>query len=229
MIKLSASLIKDYLSCPKKAYYRINFPEQAVQTEEMVAGIIVHEILEQYWMNRVLALKSIDEKIKKYNLSNDYLKNNIKICINNFFNSFHYLTSNTDEIEKYFKIPYSKDVTLVGKMDRITKDSVVIDWKTSPKNMGNFISNDLQFIIYYKAYTILYSKEPRNVFYISLLKNKIVEFVPDNNYIEELWNIIIPDLAIKIKNKEFNHTGLFNDSCRNCQYQTICFKELNKI
>ncbi len=228
MIRLSYSLIRDYLSCPKRAYYRINFPEQSVQTEEMITGIIVHEILERYWTNRILAINSIDELIKKYNLSSDYLKNNIKICINNFFNNLHYLVNTGDDIEKFFRIPFNKDI-MVGKFDRVTKDGVIIDWKTSPKTMGNFISNESQFIIYYRAYQIMYGKEPTHIFYVSLLRNKIVEFIPDWKLINELWDVVIPNIANEIRNKNFTRAGLFNDSCKNCQFQAICFKELNNL
>ena len=46
-VRLSASLIRDYIVCPKRAYYRLYEPEQAIADAPTNIGIIVHALLEK--------------------------------------------------------------------------------------------------------------------------------------------------------------------------------------
>jgi len=177
VIRLSASLIKDYLSCRKKGFYRINHPEQAIKTDDMIIGEIVHKVIEEDWNKDMLFALEHAQKIKEgYNIVDPDPKrlNRLNRCIKNFFINFKYLIRNDDEIEKFFRVPFLEDIAIMtGKMDRVTKDVIIIDWKTGgtfPKS----IDNDIQFIIYYISYKQIYKEYPKKVFFVSLDKGKLI-------------------------------------------------------
>lgn len=225
MIKLSASSIKDFLSCPMKMHYRMTYSGQSIMSEEMIAGLIVHEIVEKYWDNKDKAFREVYTLINKYNLDSENMEGRIKICLSNFFRDFVLVLSEKDSIEQNFKVNY-KGNNIVGRFDRVTKDGIIIDWKTSPKDNDRFLSSDIQFIIYKKAYELLYKKEPKSIWYVSLLKNKIFPFVNDTSYTREFWDVIYPETVSKINKKEFTRRGLFTGACHYCSYGVQCFKEL---
>lgn len=231
MIRLSASLIKDYISCRKKAFYRLTQPEQAVPSEDMVIGSIIHKILESGWdSNYSESLEYARSLLAEYNLLGISTKkiDKIDLSLKNYFNIFSSLVSKDDLIEYSFQIQYNSDAILVGKFDRITKDGVVIDWKTESVTPSS-VDRDIQYIIYYCSYKKLFEKEPKKVLNISLINGKIVEFIPDEYYIKELYNFIIPDIISEIKSNKYIRNGLFNRACNICQFNSICFKELRNL
>lgn len=231
MIRLSASFIKDYISCSKKAFYRLTQPEQAIPSEDMVIGSIIHKILESRWdSNYSEASEYAMSLLAEYNLLGIDTKkiDKINLSLKNYFNIFSSLVSKDDLIEYFFKIQYNPDVILVGRFDRITKDGVVIDWKSESVTPSN-IDRDVQYIIYYCSYKKLFDKEPKKILNISLITGKIVEFTPDEYYITELYNFIIPDIISEIKSNKYVRNGLFNRACNKCQFNSICFKELRNL
>jgi len=231
MIKLSASLIKDYLSCQKKGYYRINHPELSISTDEMIIGDVVHKVLENCWdKDKKTSIEYANYLLSKYNILDPTFKSIDKInrSITNFFGNFIYLLSKGDKIELNFEIPYLPnlgEVLIKGKIDRVNKDGCIFDWKTTLKIPKN-IDNDIQFIVYYMSYITLYKEPPKKVFYASLISGKLIEFQPKSYYINYLYNNIIPSLIDDIKRGKFERTGLFNNSCLNCQFQVDCWKNL---
>lgn len=223
MIKLSASLIKDFLVCPGKAYYRVYQPEQAEQTNAMTVGTIVHEIIETCWMDRDKAINKIDEKINEYNIYTGADK--IYKCINNFFEMFSGVLTEEDIIEQYFKIPYKDDVFLTGRIDRI-HNTVIFDWKTSSSEPDD-ITKDIQFILYDLAYKKLYGKPPGAVVYVSLMKKKLHHYEPNPIIVSEFENHIIPHVIESIREKKFTRTGLFGyKSCLFCSFSNACHTDL---
>lgn len=233
-IRLSASMIKDFLSCERKAYYRMNKPEEQEQTYQMAVGSIVHDTLEKYWNNYDKAIEVAENKIKEYNLKRG--TSNVFRSLVNFFEHFTYLVKEDDTIEQYFKIPYEMnhwgefDFSLVGKFDRVTKDGIIIDWKTGSL-VPTDISGDIQFILYEYAYTKLYGEKPRRMFYVSLPTQKIIQYTPNEALIKEFITVTLPyvadSLAYNIKNNNFIRTGLFGYKiCNNCPFVNVCYKEI---
>lgn len=227
-LRLSASMIKDFLSCQKKAYFRLNAPEEQEQTYQMAVGSIVHDTLEKYWNDYDKAIEFADNQIKRYNL-----KRGVSVVyksLGNFFDNFTYLVHDTDEVERYFKVPYSAEVNLVGKFDRITKDGVLIDWKTGGI-VPTDISSDAQFILYEYAYKKIFGDYPKRIFYVSLPSVKIIPYERNEALANQLFNEVIPyvieNLSYNIKNNSFVRNGLFGyKTCDNCPFSDICYKEI---
>jgi CRISPR/Cas system-associated exonuclease Cas4 (RecB family) len=225
MLSLSASSLKDFLKCSKMFYYRVNSSEESVATSEMLAGSIVHKIIEEHKIGQIVSEDKVDRLISEYKLVDLTLKKRIESCLRVFFKDYENLISDRDYVEYNFKLPLSKGVRLTGKIDRITPDGLLIDWKTGgyvPKS----IDDDLQFIIYYWAYNKLFGSDPNKVFYIALLKNKMLEFNYNQPYFEQLFNSTIPSVVTKIKNKEYFRDGLDNNACKYCSYMTTCWKDM---
>lgn len=227
-LRLSASMIKDFLSCDRKAYYRLNQPEEQEQTYQMAVGSIVHNVLEEAWNDYDKAIELAESKIKQYNLKRG--SSIVFKSIVSFFDHFTYLVNEDDTIEEYFKIPYADDITLVGKFDRITKDGIMIDWKTgsiAPTDIGN----DVQFILYEYAYTKLRGEPPKRIFYVSLPTRKVVPYERNEILIKEFFNVTLPYVAeglkYSMKNNYFVRTGMFGYKiCDNCAFSDVCYKEL---
>lgn len=223
MLRISESLIKLYLSCPKKAFYYQNLPGEIIITNKAAIGIAVHKVLETSWRNSKEALAELEIQLQKNNIRTG--KETAYKSIANFFKMFHELVGEDDVIEKYFKIPIGDGVFITGRLDRISHD-IVIDWKTGDLEPED-IKRDVQCLMYYLAYRKLYKKEPAGVYLVFLAKNKILSFLPEQPYIDEFENHIIPFVVNGIKQGQFPRTGLFGYRiCRNCPYQNICFQDL---
>ena len=213
MINISASLVKDYIACSKKVSFRRAKPETAIQTPDMLAGTIVHRLIEDN-------IDNYEKYIDETNLDAGK-KQKIKICMSNYHLNYRMLTSPTDGIEKFFKYPFSKGVNIVGKIDRILSDGVVIDWKSGIP--PNSIDNDIQFLMYYEAYKHMYSKEPHSVFGIFLLKNKMLRYNHNPFFKDTVYNEIIPSIVSAIKSGDFYREGIFKNICHNCSYKDVCY------
>ena len=219
---ISASSLKDFLWCPRRVYYRRNFSDSAVTTDEQGVGLAVHKVTEDKWEKQDT---EYNNKIKiSYNLD-DYGKKKFTRCISNFYSQYSQLLTIDDLKEYYFKVPLYKNVLLVGKIDRIVvSQDLVIDWKTS-EYVPKEIDHDPQFIIYYLAYKELYGKEPK-VLLVNLAKNKVVEFEPKKHYIDTIRNEVIPYMVRVMEMGNYPRLGLFNKACESCSYIDTCWKEI---
>ena len=230
MIKLSASSIKDYLSCPNKFYFRTvaqkGDEELAIQTPEMQAGTIVHKIIETCW-NRELEGRKTGIRMSK-DLP-DNMKERVDRCLNNFYKMRVLELNKYDYIERRFSIPYSSPIEyrIVGMFDRVSlKNNCMWDWKTGEEYVKN-IDNDIQFIIYYNSYVNLYGKKPDALFYVSLYYNRLIRFNYKKSLTDELYNEIIPSMLTSIKKELFYRKGIFDraNTCNYCSYKKICLGE----
>lgn len=221
--RLSASLVKDYIACPKRVYYRLYEPEQGIGDRATGIGIVMHELIEKYWKSSNAMASHIKETMFKHHLNSGI--EDIGNCIRNFEKFRPYLYDG-DIIERFFTYPY-KDVTIVGKMDRITKDGIIFDWKTGKSKPDN-LSRDPQFILYYLSYKKLYGKRPKAVYYASLSTGTLHMFIPNDNIISEFETSILPDILRQVKEKHFPRYGLYGYKvCNYCSYSDQCFKELD--
>lgn len=228
MIKISESMIKDFILCPKRADFRINYAGESIPTSKEAAGSIVHAVLEKSWHNSKEALDEVEIQIKKYNIKIETKP--IYKCIANFFSTFRDMVGEGDTIETYFKIPYTSNldsnVQLVGRIDRITTTGIILDWKTGDSEPED-IERDVQCMFYYLAYKKLYGKEPIGVYLAYLAKKKLIMYKPNLVFIHELEYDIIPAVIKGIKSRSFPRYGLFQyRACSNCNFNTICFEEL---
>jgi CRISPR/Cas system-associated exonuclease Cas4 (RecB family) len=227
-INISASLIRDYLSCPTKVFYRINHPETSIQSKEMLLGEIVHKAIETSWDFPELA-KEYVTRLSRSKLPGDWDSELFATtCIKNYWEIFRGMLSENDQIEKFFKIEFSEGVYIVGKMDRVTSDGLVIDWKTNRKTPKS-ITYDPQFILYHWAYTKLFNKQPKGVYYASLTDGSILRLSPDTPHYKSLFEDLIPSIISDIKNQNLPKTGIFTGACYRCPYKEACLQEEKNV
>lgn len=222
-IFISASMLDDYIACNRRVYYRLNSPESSIQNKEMVVGNIVHKAIELYWNDENLAFRYIFDNVSSI-LPND--KESLEyslLCIKNFFSNFSQFLSDNDKIEHRFKIKYSDDVFIVGKMDRITSHKI-FDWKTTRKPPKS-ISNSVQFILYNWAYRKLWGVNPHAVYYGALGNGELIMYRHDKVLEDVLIHELIPEAVKAIKGKNFIRNGIFRKQCFRCQYSSVCLKE----
>ncbi len=225
-IYISASLIKDMLSCSMKGYHRKNNKDKAVLTVPLIGGTIVHDSIEKYLKDRKMAIEFAQKTAKWYNIvGKDW--ESIEKAINGYFTNFSRIVGDKGKIEQTFKFKYSDNVFVVGKWDRISEGHIVYDWKTT-KRPPKTVENDLQFIIYHQAYKEKYGQYPNALFYASLMTGKLIKFNPREEYINLLFDEIIPKLVQDIKDNNFVHDGImkWEYPCQRCIYQEHCFSEL---
>jgi CRISPR/Cas system-associated exonuclease Cas4 (RecB family) len=224
-IYISATAIKDYLVCPKKIDYKTKLSGTTEGTPDMQAGTIVHETIEKCWNSKKNAIDYCNVKLKEYGLEQTYADKALKSTRNFFDSGVYSMLSKSDLVEHKFKIALDKENFLVGRMDRITKDGIVIDWKTSTKTPSS-IDRDPQFLTYFWAYKSSFKKAPTAVLYVSLYENKIVRFKYNANVMNQLFKGIIPSMITKIRKNDLPPIGFFNNACYGCPFKTICYSEI---
>jgi RecB family exonuclease len=220
MIYLSASSIKDFISCERKYWYRRFASDKRATSVAADTGTVVHKIIEKDWNNKKRGLA----KLEKFPDDYDYIK--ALHSLENFYKKFQHLLNKNDLIEKKFNVKYARGVKLVGMMDRVTSNGIIYDWKTN-KRLPLDLSNDPQFIIYHYAYSKLHKRPPSGVYFASLSHGRLIKFKYNKVKEDILLNEIIPDMLENIKKENFNPTGLYRFStCRNCFFKEHCHQWL---
>jgi len=228
MIRLSASLLKDYIVCPRQAYYRINNSGEGLQTLAMSIGSTAHSILEKYPFDKDGAFGAIDSTLERFvGKTTPSLKIQIEKYLNVYFDKFIHMVSEDDEIEKFFRVRFDNvEPVIVGKFD-VVHNNDVIDWKTS-KKLYNKMERDIQFIIYYLAYQKEYKRYPTNVFYASLHSGELHRFEPNLEIIKHFMEEVIPYAVQGLLSGYAPRYGLFNYSgylCSKCTWRNLCLPE----
>jgi hypothetical protein len=223
-IHISASLLDDFISCNRKVYYRLSRSDAQVQNREMIIGEVVHKAIEKHWDDTHDAYALIEDELGQ-RLPFDFDATKFStMCVDTFFGAFKEYLTVDDGIEIRFKIPWEKDVFIVGKMDRIARDCI-FDWKTA-RTPPKSIDNHIQFIIYNWAYKKLFDKEPVGVYFASLTSGGIIKYKQDKRAEDTLFSEVIPQAIWAIKNKEYMRNGMFRHACFRCPYSGTCLKEL---
>lgn len=218
---ISATSIKDFLSCEKKLFYRINFPESAVIPDNVAVGTYVHEVLEKFWDNKKSAISFLRKRT-----SGNVLKSCEEI-VDTFFSDFHFLCSKADKIEFKFKIAVAENVFVIGKIDRMTANGV-IDWKTSGKSLRS-ISKDVQFMLYHWAFETLNHRKPAYTSCVNLTTKEILSYKYDDALMRELHEFIIPSTISKIKSRQFSRVGMLTGKCGSCLYKKRCLEDYRNV
>ena len=224
-LHISPSAIRDFWTCKKRYYYRLNFKNESVPTKEMFLGTLVHKLLEDYTTSRDDAITEVVRLAEVHNLSGKDF-NVLMGSVEGFFDSFQHLVTPDDEKEKMFSIPYEKNVYLTGKFDRITPNHMVIDWK-SGTYVPLTLTNDVQSIIYNYSYKKLYGVAP-TVVVAYLRKNKMSTYLENELYVDTLLNDVLPDMLESISRDEFPRTGYFTNGCHRCSFREFCDKEAGR-
>jgi RecB family exonuclease len=224
---LSASAIKDFISCSQRYKYRRYAKTKAEETTAMTIGSIVHSVVEEYWdatleeaQERAHVLR-VEAKLYDAQ-STDKIERNIT----NFFTGVKFPLSQRDKIEKFFKVPYDPDTYIIGKFDRIVEDSVVIDWKTGGLPFRMY--SDPQFVVYDWAFEKIYGYPASSIIAMSLDKNYSHTYRRKEPEFSLLMYEVIPAILERIENEKYAHEGRFQymNVCNNCPYLKHCNNEL---
>lgn len=221
MKRLSASLIKDVLACQKRGYFRIYTPEEAISTDEMAFGSLVHKIIEEEWNTNLVKASLLADKLLSKVYMNNYSKDDVLRMMGVFYKNFQFLLNETDITEKFFVFKIGGN-EFVGKMDRVTKDGIIYDWKTSKKE-STYIQNDIQAITYYLAYEFIYNRKPKAVYFANLNYGKLYEYTHIKENVDVFVNEIVPYVVTVLKEGKFIKDGLFRNSCPNCNFINTCW------
>lgn len=224
-IYLSASSIKDFLSCSYKYKYRRYNKTEAKETVHMKVGTIVHSLLEKGDDTSLERLIDLGKGLAKNEELEDKEVRKIEHCLRNFYKSYREILSDRDQIETFFKIPYNSDITILGKLDRILEKSIVIDWKTGKLPIN--LSSDPQFIIYDWAFEKLYGYRASNILAVSLENDSTKYYSRVDKYFNLLMDEIVPHIHRRITSKDFQREGRFLwRTCNNCSFLDYCNYEL---
>jgi CRISPR/Cas system-associated exonuclease Cas4 (RecB family) len=219
---LSASSIKDFLTCPQRFKYRTMASGSNIGTQEMAVGTVVHKLIEECWNNKTKWNTLKKELIKEHDFDSVGV-DLINTCEKNFCNIFYPLLYKDDLIEHSFKIKLKEGVYLVGRMDRISKNrAIVIDWKTGYESYYT-IKNDVQFIIYSYAFEKEFGRKPSTVACASLSDGKLLRYEYNKRNEETLFQNVIPQMIAQIKADIFYKSGVFHNACKNCSYVATCW------
>lgn len=222
-IYISASLLDDFILCNRKVYYRLNKPEDSVQNKEMVLGEIVHKAIELHYNSSTDAIAYIEKEVLSRLGGNSEDVKFAWNCWLTYYTNFYKFLSVDDKVEVKFKIPFDKDIFVVGKMDRIS-DGKVFDWKTT-RNPPTNISGSVQFILYNWAYRKIYNREASGVYYASLTKGNLIRYVSNGLSEQVMLKELIPQAVFAIKNGDYTRSGVFTKSCFRCTYSEKCLEE----
>jgi len=227
MILLSASSIKDFISCERKYWYRRFASDKGISTEETTRGLVVHKALEKYSNNKSKALKYISQ----YSATK-IDKEKAELAVLNFFYKFKEFTTPKDEIEHRFKIPYRpansivKDINIIGMFDRVTPEGIIFDWKTN-RSLPRNLNSDPQFMLYHHAYEVIHGKPPAAVYFASLTAGRLLKFKFDEQLFNILYTEIIDEMLSRIHSGRLNPTGLFRyTTCKFCFFREHCHEHL---
>jgi len=229
---LSASAIQDYVTCPRRFYYRLYHSKEAEKSFAMEFGNLGHFLAEKYF-----EWEGLDDHDRLV-FCNEFIKNNEllsrlsrqtvndKILLyTKTLGNYTELLDKDDLVEKFFKIKYKDDLYFTGKLDRINpKTRMVIDWKTSKRLPPMLFDNNLQFIFYRRMYKELYGCYPSSMYLVSLIKPAMRTFKPNDYYESVVFNQLIPSIYNDWKKNSFPKLGYFKDKwiCEYCSYKNFC-------
>ena len=138
------------------------------------------------------------------------------------------------EVEMEFRLPlvnsytgdlHSKDV--VGKIDLITKDNKVIEFKPGSSAMPlSAVDENLQLILYGWAYKLIFGRKPEKLVLVNLVKTKTPKIqVLDTNINPEKERKLL-HLMFKVneamEKESFYPNPRGGFGCANCSYALSC-------
>jgi len=227
---LSASLIKDYLSCPQKAEYRLAGEEQ-IANAYFVRGIAVHETLENQELETLEDAKPwfaerfsqlVQERNPEFPYRQTYssmLRDSYKM-LDNYYNIINIQEPPIQEVELFFNVAIG-DIEFSGKIDQI-RDGAIYDWKTATKPPDEFtLKADYQFTLYGLAYKKLFGEYPRKIYYGYLFGGKVFEMKRKQVDYDYLY-LVAQQVRLGIENNIFPR-NYDRYGCSFCPFKHLCF------
>jgi CRISPR/Cas system-associated exonuclease Cas4 (RecB family) len=231
MLYLSASSIRDYWECPARFNYRREQPESAELNDDVVFGTIIHETIEKY-DNADDAIAAAMVKWDEYCMQGSFAAiprtppKSIDRILSNYYGIIvpQLKLTSASLVEYKFKVKWTEDISIVGKMDLISGNSIY-DWKTGAREPTEYSLQDIQFYIYYIMYPKIFGNTPDAVLYGHLYSGSLlpIDIKPALVY---NTSTVIDRVANDVLQGKFEHrTGY---QCNKCFYRKVCFDELNR-
>jgi len=228
MIIASYSSLKDYNSCKRKVYYRINRAPR-LETASMLVGSTIHNMVEDVengdWLGEDEYIKQLVTRLSSGNVKFypgqkvPSLINHVKLCFENYKAVAGRLQP-LYGVEVPFEIEYhSSDVKVVGKFDQFRGDvDTIVELKSTVKKpTAAFLNTDMQSTIYLWAFQQIYGTMP-NYFHVHLPSGTVYRLVRDD------FDDLILNLTDYIKDRDEQNfpRQLDGYGCDRCDYYDIC-------
>lgn len=231
VIKLSASSIQDYVECRKRFWYRIHKSSEAIQSDNMIFGSIIHEAVEKFddiSLAREFFWKEWNSvKSQSFLPDVDSPPKDVERILNGYYNKIlpKIPKDENSKRELFFEVPWGENqfgekVEIIGKIDRIA-DNVIYDWKTTSSRPSQYVLQSIQFYVYHYAYEQLYNKYPDGIYYGHLYTGSLYPVELKKSLIDNL-QVLIEDISNNINNF-YRITGY---QCSRCMFRDICYREL---
>ena len=177
--KISASRLKRFLLCPRQFYYHYIEEREEKKNIFAVLGTAVHRAIAAFFLEKRQPQSVFFEEwttmIRDYNLYDD--KNLYRRGLDILDRYPHY-DAPPIEVEREYALPYPPEdpiCMLTVVFDQVY-DWGVRDLKTNKNPPPQFeLNNDLQFILYADAFSILFNKPPERVVWHQLESGKDIE------------------------------------------------------
>jgi putative RecB family exonuclease len=245
----SFSKLSTFEECPKKfRFIYIDKLQGQIKSDAMAIGEGLHDFIEFYSLNQAASLEDCQEKYLKTALGASCLVNpkkaeNMLSLVKWYKESGKVLTPlrtpNEDKplTEKWFKLDCGNNIFCNGKIDIVTENHCVVDYKTASKPYTQkdaehvLMDKGLQLTVYAAAYHQWFNKMPKKVGFQVILKDKSeIQNIGSSRTEKDVENV---KKYVVRENDRFNHMselGMFpkglNPKCFWCNFREECNNEV---
>lgn len=237
MIKISYSGLSTYLACPRRYYYEYIFTKgEEVKSDAMAIGIGIHSFIEQLSLNPKLTLEECKEIYLKNAKEAKCLKDitapekSLNLVVFYYANKAKYLLK-PKLTEHYFNIDMDF-YRLSGKIDVITKNGAVVDYKTARERYSTYElrfpldGKGFQLSVYALAYYLMFNTLPSKVGFQIIVKDcSEIQNIAIKRTAEDIPKVrLFIDNTVKRIQADIE-TNLFKRlpvNCRFCANKGIC-------
>ena len=186
---LSVTQIKTFLQCPLKYFFRYKQGIKVRANSSLTMGKCVHCAIEEYYKKQMKEGKATEEDIKgmfdhawethvgdtdfKKDEGPGALKDEGLRLVKKYAEDIAPKVR-PKELEKEFELKFENVAySLKGIIDLIEQDGTVVDHKCSKRSPNKYdIDRDIQLSAYQIGYKSLYNKDPKQLRYDYIVRNK---------------------------------------------------------
>ena len=234
-LKLSASAIDTYESCPMKYQFGqtwcIAGGPQAAMTFGNVMHITIREFIGELRKKRRISMEEVlaifDREWSEAGFRDDYQEEEYRKAGREQLKEFYRSTiaSQPDVFaqEKKFDLPLEPDILITGRMDQINRlgerECEIVDYKTGNPRDEKAAQKSLQLSLYALAAKEAFELEPQQLVFYNLTTNEAVATSRDAKSLEKAQEKVA-EVADRIRAGDFPATPGF--ICRYCDYRALC-------
>lgn len=235
MIVASQTLLKAFGDCYRQAYYRI-IKEEAPETASLVAGRIIHDMVDHYentakvpdvltlYRKKLAKALDDDELIFFSRQSPAFFLDWMDKCFRNYKAISDKLPAIVSS-EQWFSVKYpdwadDEEVEIHGIFDQVREGDVIVELKTSKRCPSEeFLRADIQATVYIWAYIEMYGVVP-TYYYVHLPTGSVFELERESfAYFHDLMAEFIDVYKAKRWTRKRN-----GRKCDWCWYKDACLQ-----